>query len=187
MSDNLIETTNLTKRFGDLVAVNSINIKIKKGTIHGFIGPNGAGKSTTMKMLIGALKPSSGTGLIKGSKIGSLETRKVFGFSPEHPKFYDNMNSYDYLVYIGRVSGLGGKKSKERAKELLEWLDLADTQVTDAGLEHLKGLTKLEELYLAGPQVSDAGLEHLKGLTSLQHLYLSGEPAHELHGQPRSL
>jgi ABC-2 type transport system ATP-binding protein len=124
VSEYIIETNNLTKRFGDLVAVNGINIRIKAGTIHGFIGPNGAGKTTTMKILIGALHPTGGSGTIKGCRIGSLEAKKVFGFSPEHPKFYENMQAYDYLVYIGRVSGLGGKKAGERAAELLKWLEL---------------------------------------------------------------
>lgn len=125
MSEYAIETNNLTKRFGDLIAVNGLSIKVRAGTIHGFIGPNGAGKSTTMKMLIGAIHPSEGSGRIKGFDMGSLNARKIFGFSPEHPQFYENMNSYDYLVYLGKVSGLGGK-AKERALEMLKWLDLSD-------------------------------------------------------------
>ncbi len=126
MTEYMIETANLTKRFGDLIAVNGISIKVKTGTIHGFIGPNGAGKSTTMKMLIGALHPSDGGGTIKGHPIGSIEARKLLGFSAEHPHFYENMNARDYLVYIGRVSGLGGRRAGERASELLKWLDLSE-------------------------------------------------------------
>ena len=126
MPEYMIETMNLTKKFGDLVAVNRINIRVKKGTIHGFIGPNGAGKTTTMKMLIGALKPTEGTAKIKGYEIGSLESRKVFGFSPEHPKFYDAMTAHDYLVYMGRVSGLDKDKASQRSVELLKWLELED-------------------------------------------------------------
>ncbi|UCD04143.1 MAG: ABC transporter ATP-binding protein [Candidatus Woesearchaeota archaeon] len=125
-SEYLIETQNLTKRFGDLTAVNKINIKIRKGTIHGFIGPNGAGKTTTMKMLIGALKPTEGSATIKGYKIGSLESRKIFGFSAEHPKFYEDMPAFDYLVYMGRVSGLSKQEADQRAMNLLKWLDLDD-------------------------------------------------------------
>ncbi len=126
MSEYVIETSNLTKKFGDLVAVNGISIKIKAGTIHGFIGPNGAGKTTTMKMLIGALRPTAGSGTIKGHGIGSLEARKLFGFSPEHPQFYDKMTALDYLVYIGKVSGLGGQRAGERALEMLKWLELEE-------------------------------------------------------------
>ncbi len=126
MTEYMIETGNLTKRFGDLMAVGGLSIKVKAGTIHGFIGPNGAGKSTTMKMLIGALHPSGGGGTIKGHPIGSLEARKLLGFSAEHPHFYENMKAYDYLVYIGRVSGLSGRRAGERASELLKWLDLEE-------------------------------------------------------------
>ncbi len=126
MSGYMIETTNLTKRFGDLVAVNGMSIKVREGTIHGFIGPNGAGKTTTMKMLIGALKPTAGSGTIKGNRIGSLAARSIFGFSPEHPQFYDKMKAEEYLVYMGRVSGLGGQKARERAAEMLKWLDLLE-------------------------------------------------------------
>jgi ABC-2 type transport system ATP-binding protein len=126
MSEYVIETDGLTKKFGDLLAVNGISIKVKQGTIHGFIGPNGAGKTTTMKMLIGALKPSAGSGTIKGNKIGSLPARRVFGFSPEHPQFYDNMNARDYLVYMGKVSGLPGSRAGERALEMLKWLELEE-------------------------------------------------------------
>jgi ABC-type multidrug transport system ATPase subunit len=126
MTEYMIETGNLTKRFGDLIAVNGLSIRVKPGTIHGFIGPNGAGKSTTMKMLIGALHPSGGGGTIKGHPIGSLEARKLLGFSAEHPHFYENMHAYDYLVYIGRVSGLNSRKAGERAQELLRWLDLEE-------------------------------------------------------------
>jgi ABC-2 type transport system ATP-binding protein len=77
-----------------------------------------------MKMLIGALRPSEGSGTIKGSRIGSLGARKVFGFSPEHPKFYESMKAFDYLVYMGRVSGLSGGRATERAVEMLRWLEL---------------------------------------------------------------
>ncbi len=126
MTEYMIETDNLTKKFGDLIAVNGLSIKVKAGTIHGFIGPNGAGKSTTMKMLIGALHASEGSGKIKGHNMGSLESRKVFGFSPEHPHFYENMNAYDYLAYMGRVSGLNGRAAGERAAEMLKWFELGE-------------------------------------------------------------
>ena len=124
MTEFMIETQNLTKRFGDLVAVDGLSIRVKAGTIHGFIGPNGAGKTTTMKMLIGALHPSGGSGTIGGFRMGSLGARKLLGFSPEHPKFYDGMKAMEYLVYMGRVSGLGFGDARKRSEELLRWLDL---------------------------------------------------------------
>ena len=122
----IIRTEGLTKRFGSFRAVDGISLAVRKGTIHGFIGPNGAGKTTTMKMLIGALKPTSGGGTIKGKSIGSLDSRRAFGFSPEHPHFYDDMTAHDYLTYMGRISGLSKGKAEARAAELLAWLDLKD-------------------------------------------------------------
>jgi ABC-2 type transport system ATP-binding protein len=119
-----IQTRGLSKVFSDLVAVDGVDIQVKEGVIHGFIGPNGAGKSTTMKMLIGALHPTQGSGSIKGHPIGSMEARELMGFSPEHPKFYTDMTAHDYLVYMGRVCGMPSEKAVGRASELLRWLDL---------------------------------------------------------------
>jgi ABC-2 type transport system ATP-binding protein len=120
----MIETKNLTKNFGNLTAVDEINIKVEEGTIHGFIGPNGAGKTTTMKMLIGVLNPNKGTALIKGHQIGSIQAKKLIGYSPEHPKFYDDMFALDYLVYIGRLCGMDEKSVEEEAKKLLKYFEL---------------------------------------------------------------
>jgi ABC-type multidrug transport system ATPase subunit len=121
---NAIETRGLGKVFGDLVAVDSIDLKIREGTIHGFIGPNGAGKTTTMKMLIGALHPSKGSGTIKGHPLGSMEARKLLGYSPEHPKFYEGMAAQDYLAYMGVVCGMPRQDARKRSSELLKWLEL---------------------------------------------------------------
>jgi ABC-2 type transport system ATP-binding protein len=127
MAENIIETNKLTKRFGNFVAVDGLDIKVREGTVHGFIGPNGAGKTTTMKMLVGAIRPSGGSGTIGGHPMGSLEARKLIGFSPEHPRFYENMKALEYLVFIGKVSGMGSGRARERAGELLRWLDLWDS------------------------------------------------------------
>ncbi|RLF40385.1 MAG: ABC transporter ATP-binding protein [Thermoplasmata archaeon] len=121
-----IETNGLTKVFGDLIAVDHIDIKIKEGTINGFIGPNGAGKSTTMKMLIGALRPTDGSGTIKGYPLGSMESKQFLGYSPEHPKFYEDMTAHKYLVYMGMICGLSKQRATARTSELLKWLNIED-------------------------------------------------------------
>lgn len=121
-----IKTNGLTKNFGDFTAVNNADIEVKEGTINGFIGPNGAGKSTTMKMLIGALNPSDGSGHIKDHPIGSIEAKKLLGFSPEHPKFYKDMKAQKYLVYMGMVCGMSRSEAENRAIELLKWLGIQD-------------------------------------------------------------
>jgi len=119
-----IETQGLTKMFGDFTAVDDITIKVREGTINGFIGPNGAGKTTTMKILIGALHPTNGSGTIKGHPLGSMEAKKLLGFSPEHPKFYGDMSGQRYLVYMGMVCGMSRSSADKRASELLKWLGI---------------------------------------------------------------
>ena len=121
----MIETTNLTKRYGDLTAVEGVEISVERGSIHGFVGPNGAGKSTTMQMLVGLVTPTEGEALIGGEPAGSYAATSKIGYAPQEPAFYESMRGRDYLVYMGKVAGMDGDVG-ERADELLEWLDLED-------------------------------------------------------------
>ena len=124
----MILTKNLTKWFGRgenaIKAVNGIDLRIKPG-IHGFLGPNGAGKSTTIKMLIGAISVTSGSGYIKGEPITSVNANALFGYLPEQPKFY-SMSLLRYLEYMGRLGGLRSDSAHERALELIDWLELSE-------------------------------------------------------------
>jgi ABC-type multidrug transport system ATPase subunit len=122
----IIETRGLTKRFGKLVAVDGLDVKVDKGSIHGFVGPNGAGKSTTIKLLVGAVRRTSGEGFIKGYPIGSVEARRAIGYSPERPSFYKDWTAFDYLVQMAAMSGVRTAEAESRSQELLEWLELAD-------------------------------------------------------------
>jgi len=121
----MIETTNLTKRYGDETAVQGIDLTVERGSIHGFVGPNGAGKSTTMGMLVGVTTPTAGEATIGGDPAGSHAARERIGYAPQDPVFYDSMSARQYLRYIGTVAGVDGSV-EERVAELLEWLDLAD-------------------------------------------------------------
>jgi ABC-type multidrug transport system ATPase subunit len=123
-SDLMIETRGLTKTFGDLVAVNGLDLSVRKGRIHGFVGPNGAGKTTTMKKLIGSIRGTTGEAFINGHPAGSVEARRALGYSPERPSFYWDMTAWDYLVYMSRLSGMNLDAAEKRTKELLIWLDL---------------------------------------------------------------
>ncbi len=134
MADRLmIETRKLTRRFGDLTAVDGIDLSVTEGTIHGFVGPNGAGKTTTIKMLIGALRPSDGNGWIRGQPIGSTDARATIGYCPERPFFYDDMPALDYLVYMARLCDVSGREAVEKARQLLDWLDLGGFVYARAG------------------------------------------------------
>ena len=124
--DVMIETRGLTKKFGKLVAVNSLDVKVRKGVIHGFVGPNGAGKTTTIKLLVGAIRRTSGEGFIKGYPIGSVDARRAIGYSPERPSFYEDWTAFDYLVHMAALSGIKTDEAERRSQDLLEWLELSD-------------------------------------------------------------
>ncbi|MFC2021107.1 ATP-binding cassette domain-containing protein [Chloroflexota bacterium] len=120
----MIETKDLTKTFGDFTAVDSISLTVQKGIIHGFVGPNGAGKTTTMKMLVGAIRCTGGEGYVNGHAIGSIPARQLIGYSPEQSLFYKGMVASDYLAYMARICGVKRAEAREKALELLDWLDL---------------------------------------------------------------
>jgi ABC-type multidrug transport system ATPase subunit len=121
----MIETTNLTKEYGDVTAVEGVDLTVEEGSIRGFVGHNGAGKSTTMQMLVGLVTPTEGEAYVDGEPAGSLAARRKLGYAPQHPQFYESMAARDYLVYMGRVAGVDGSP-RDRADELLARFDLTD-------------------------------------------------------------
>ena len=123
---NIIEINHLNKSFGSFQAIHDLSFSLESGKIYGIIGPNGAGKSTTMSLLVGLIFPSSGTGLINGYQLGSLEAKKIMGYSPEFPSFYSDMSCLEYLVYMGTLSGLSEDEAFKRTKALLDEFDLTD-------------------------------------------------------------
>jgi len=128
----MIETTNLTKRYGDFTAVDGIDLTVERGSIHGFVGPNGAGKTTTMQMLVGLTSPTEGEALIDGEPAGTLAAKQALGYAPQEPALYESMTGLDYLVYMGKVAGMSDGIT-ERARDLLSWLDLSDAAAQPIG------------------------------------------------------
>lgn len=122
----MIETSNLSKKFGDLTAVDNLNLNVSKGTIFGFLGPNGSGKSTTVKMLTGTLKPASGDALIDGASILKypLEIKQKIGVLPEDLALFDSLSIWEHLTMCGLVYGLSVSETEKRAEQLLNYLDL---------------------------------------------------------------
>ncbi|MFX1374751.1 MAG: ABC transporter ATP-binding protein [Promethearchaeota archaeon] len=122
-----IWTHNLTKIYGrgesSVKAVNKIDISVDPG-VHGFLGPNGAGKTSTINMLIGAISITDGKAKIRGEEAGSLRARRIIGFLPQDPAFYDTMSGEQYLNYVGELSGLSRIEAKRKTQELLESLEL---------------------------------------------------------------
>ncbi|MEP6922016.1 MAG: ABC transporter ATP-binding protein [bacterium] len=152
-----IETQNLTRKFGDLVAVRDVNLQISKGTIFGFLGPNGAGKSTTVSMLTGLLQPTSGEALIGGVSILSspLEVKRKIGVLPEDLALFDALTIWEHVMMVGPVYGLSRSETESRAGQLLRYLDLWPSRNTYVN-EASHGMRKKCSLAMAlihNPQV----------------------------------
>ena len=122
----MIELIELTKRFGQLVAVDHINLHVKQGEIFGFLGPNGAGKTTTIKMLAGLLKPTSGRALIDGYDVvaHSMEAKRVVGFIPDQPFLYEKLTGVEFLKFIGSLFGMKKDEIQPRISDLLGLFEL---------------------------------------------------------------
>jgi ABC-2 type transport system ATP-binding protein len=127
-----IETRNLTRKFGQLVAVRNLNLEISRGAIFGFLGPNGSGKSTTVKMLTGLLQPTSGDALISGNSIltSALMVKKNIGVLPEDLALFEALTIWEHLLMVGPVYGLSRAETERRAEQLLMYLDLWSTRHT---------------------------------------------------------
>src|SRR6185295_3923783 len=121
-----IETYNLSKTFGRLPAVQSLNLQIPKGTIFGFLGPNGSGKSTTVKMLTGLLRPTTGDALIGGTSIlaAPVEVKRKIGVLPEDLALFEALTIWEHLLLCGPVYGLNKDEINQRGEQLLVYLDL---------------------------------------------------------------
>ena len=140
-----IETENLTREFGDFVAVNGIDLKVERGTFYGFLGPNGAGKSTTIKMLTGLLNPTRGEIRVLGRDMldpdQSLDAKRHMGVVPENLALFDNLTAREYLTFVGRMHLLPRNTIRSRSEELLSLLDLANEE-KKLSLEYSTGMKK---------------------------------------------
>ena len=131
-----LETTGLRKTFGDLVAVNGIDLAVPVGSFYGFLGPNGAGKSTTIKCLTGLLTPTAGTIRILGMDptVDPVAVKRRIGVVPEDLALFDRLTAEETLSFIAQVHGLPGAVAATRSADLLRLMDLqraAHTLVTD--------------------------------------------------------
>ena len=126
MNEHVIQTTNLTKQYGELKAVDNVNLNIRKGEIFGLLGPNGAGKTTTINILIGLSLPSSGTAKIAGLDVTkySVETKKRLGIAAQDAYFDHHLSIKDNLFYHGLLYGLPRKELKKRVDTALQWSNL---------------------------------------------------------------
>ncbi|MFN3621661.1 MAG: ABC transporter ATP-binding protein [Nitrososphaerales archaeon] len=123
-----IQTFDLTKKYGDLVAVDSLNLEVEHGEVFGFLGPNGAGKTTTLLMLLGLTEPTAG----KLSVLGfnplrePLRIKRLVGYLPENLGFYDDMTAKQNLLYTARLNGISMVEAEDKVRRLLDTVGLSD-------------------------------------------------------------
>jgi ABC-2 type transport system ATP-binding protein len=123
----MIEVRNLTKRYGDLTAVDNVSFTAQKGEILGFLGPNGAGKTTTMRIITGFLPATQGTVKVDGFDIfeHSREVRKRIGYLPEHPPLYNDMSTVAFLRFVARIKGVARSDMNQAVERAVEVCGLA--------------------------------------------------------------
>lgn len=131
MGNLIIETKNLTKKYGDFVAVDSLNLKVQQGEIFGMLGPNGSGKTTTILMLLGLTEPTSGEVQVLGFDPSRqpLSVKSRAGYIPDQVGFYDELTARENLMYIAKLNGLPRSEAHKRIDEAFERVGLS--QVAD--------------------------------------------------------
>lgn len=124
----MIEVNNLTKRYGNHVAVDHLSFQVKKGQIYGFLGPNGAGKSTTMNIMTGYMAATEGEVLINGKNIEKdpEEAKKSIGYLPEIPPLYVDMTVQEYLTFVAQLKKVSKKEVAGQLAEVMEMTGILD-------------------------------------------------------------
>ncbi len=153
----IVDTHELTKQYGDKVAVDHLNLQVKQGEIFGFLGPNGAGKTTTILMLLGLTEPTSGTASIAGLDPvrDGLKVRRITGYLPENVGFYEDMSARQNLAYTASLNGLRYALSKEKIDNLLSLVGLADRANDQVG-KYSKGMKQrlgIADVLIKDPKV----------------------------------
>ena len=131
----IIELKNLTKKYGDLVAVDHVNYQIEEGEIFGLLGHNGAGKTTTILMLLGLIPPTEGTAIVDGADIkeNPLQARRNVGLLPENAGFYDNLNAKQNLSFYAELADVPEKVASDRCEKLIDMVGLGDKRPVKVG------------------------------------------------------
>ncbi|HUJ10625.1 MAG TPA: ABC transporter ATP-binding protein [Verrucomicrobiae bacterium] len=126
----MIRTENLTKRYGELVAVRDLNLDLPQGRFFAFLGPNAAGKTTTIKLLAGLLKPTSGRAFVGGYDIQKdpIAARRVLSFVPDTPFLYDKLEPMEFMLFVGQLYGMQRSEVVRASDELFDLFDLDNTR-----------------------------------------------------------
>ena len=121
-----VKLTSVSKRYGDITAVDYLDLDIKKGEIFGLLGPNGSGKSTTLKMILGLVKPDSGSVNVLGINVEDdpIAVKRKVGYVPETPRTYEFLTGLEFLDFTGDIYGMAPDEKKKRIDEFVKALDL---------------------------------------------------------------
>lgn len=155
--NSLIEAEHLVKRYGDKTAVADVSFSVRRGEIFGFLGPNGAGKTTTLKMIVGLLKPTSGTARVAGFDVQTqpLLAKAASGYVPDEPNLYSKLSAHELLRFVGDLYALPRDLVTRRTDELLRLFDLAEAgdDLTDSYSHGMQQKTSLAAALLHDPKV----------------------------------
>ncbi len=157
-ADLAVQTTGLTKSYAGAVVVDGLDLDVPRHSVFGFLGPNGAGKTTTMKMLLGLIRPTSGSGSIFGLDIAadSAEVRRRIGYLPQEPKFYPHLTARETLRFAAGFFFSGpAARIEARIEEMLELVGLADK--ADRPVKTLSG-GEMQRLGIAQAQIHEPDL-----------------------------
>ena len=157
VADAMIELQNVSRNFGDKMAVDRIDLVVPRGELFAFLGPNGAGKTTTIKMLVGLIRPSSGTVRVCGHDVvrATRETNRRIGYVPDEPHLYDKLTGREFLRFIADMYGLGSSLSAERIAREIEGFELESfvDDLTESYSHGMKQRTVFAAALLHDPEV----------------------------------
>jgi len=191
MPDVVLRAEGLTKRYGDLVAVNNLSLDIYEGEVFGFLGPNGAGKTTSISMMCGLLKPDAGRVLVHGQPIadGAADVRTRVGICPQEIVLWSHLTCIEQLQFIGEMYGVDGRQARQRGERLLGDLGLVEKRNKQArtlsgglqrrlnlalALVHDPDIVVLDEPEAGlDPQSRVAVREYIKGLAQKKTVILT--------------
>lgn len=162
-SRHAIEVLGLTKRYGQLVAVDHVSFEVRESEIFGFLGPNGAGKTTTVRMLTGVTRPDGGEARVRGYRAGSLRAKQVVGVVPEMSNAYGDLSGWDNLMLMAALYGVDGRRAHENAARLLQKVGL-DQRRKDSVNTYSRGMK--QRLILAMAMMGDPDILFLDEPTS---------------------
>jgi len=135
--DFAVSTDKLRKEFGDLVAVNDLDLRVRKGVLYGMIGPNGSGKTTTIKVLMGLQRPTAGSGSILGERVPVRRNIAMIGYMPQEMAIYSDLSVHENLELFAELYSVSKEDFAKREGELLEMIDLS--QRKNSAVSQLSG------------------------------------------------